>query len=421
MSSGADGASLSSQNQHQDQTGQIVPKDVLENIYAHSHSFSLDTSAMNNQMGAAASPDHFSNLSSSYTTTTTPSPHRKSNEMPISRYNARNGINDGSGTFTPTPQSVTSRQSKGDDTPSLRMDRPPSNYSQWGERSYCLDDGSARGASHDQLITTALENTKQHEIRQRLAHPPGIKLIAHGTKCNPRHVWVTLHFDDATSLLGAGGSGSPSSMQSPESSTITFEYRNCLTWRAEMKQSTLAASTPPLAPTTKPRLGNLRKVAFADILGIELGKRTTALRRVQTAQYVNEDECFSLLTRTGTLDLQCVGFALTKSVGAEDGASAATVREGFITNLTMAMSSKGLKLNGLQQTSASYASTKGGGEAGILNVASTYATPSPMTLSQKLTAVSNANDGRSDGKEPEKGGSTFTGPVNDSIISTVSF
>ena len=108
-------------------------------------------------------------------------------------------------------------------------------------------------------------------------------------------------------------------------------------------------------------------------------------------------------------------------MGAEDGASAATVREGFITNLTMAMSSKGLKLNELQQTSASYASTKGGGVAGILNMASTYATPSPLTLSQKLTAVSNANDGRSVGKEPEKGGSTFTGPVNDSIISTVSF
>ncbi|KAL7540591.1 hypothetical protein ACHAXR_010232 [Thalassiosira sp. AJA248-18] len=93
-----------------------------------------------------------------------------------------------------------------------------------------------------------------------------------------------------------------------------------------------------------PRLGNLRKVSLNEILGIELGKRTTALRRVQTAKAVNESECFSLLTKTGTLDLEC-----KELVVAGSKSSAREVRAAFITSLALTMESKGLRLNGLQQ------------------------------------------------------------------------
>ena len=141
------------------------------------------------------------------------------------------------------------------------------------------------------------------ELKERLKQPPGIKLIAHGTKCKPRPVWITLHC------------ASIDQQQSPE----LKEYYNCLTWRAEIKSN---------SATSKKKLGNLRKVELHNILGIELGKRSTALRRPQTTNSVKENDCFSLLTKTGTLDLQVVGI---------DSLTAEEVRAAFITCLALSM------------------------------------------------------------------------------------
>jgi len=141
------------------------------------------------------------------------------------------------------------------------------------------------------------------ELKEKLKQPPGIKLIAHGTKCKPRPVWITLHC------------ASIDQQQSPE----LKEYYNCLTWRAEIKSN---------SATSKKKLGNLRNVELNDIIGIELGKRSTALRRPQTTNNVKENDCFSLLTKTGTLDLQVVGI---------DSSTAEEVRAAFITCLALSM------------------------------------------------------------------------------------
>ena len=157
-------------------------------------------------------------------------------------------------------------------------------------------------------------------LKKRLKQPPGIKLIAHGTKCKPRPVWITLHCANIDH------------QQSPE----LKEYYDCLTWRAEIKSN---------SATSKKKLGNLRKVELLDIIGIELGKRSTALRRPQTTNRVKENDCFSLLTKTGTLDLQVVGI---------DSSTAEEVRAAFITCLALSMiASK--KVNNLPSSSSSAA------------------------------------------------------------------
>jgi hypothetical protein len=176
-------------------------------------------------------------------------------------------------------------------------------------------------------------NNLLHLLKQQLNQSPGIKMIAHGTKCNPRPVWITLHFDEGMSAQQL-------------SINPDLEYQNCLTWRAELRPNKNSIMLP--SNTTSMRLGNLRKVSFQNIMGVERGKRTTALRRVQTAKVVDEKECFSLLTNAGTLDLQCLGIDNNMV-----NASAGEVREGFIRLLGMALSSRGLRLNERQLSPSS--------------------------------------------------------------------
>ena len=186
---------------------------------------------------------------------------------------------------------------------------------------------SQASALHDDIIWSGVSDNRDRnehdekqsplslpeEVKQTLRKPPGIKFIAHGTKCKPRPVWITLNNSSTTATTP----------------TELSEYQNCLTWRAELKSN-------------KKKLGNLRKVTFDEVLGIELGKKSTALRRVQTANGVNENDCFSLLTKTGTLDLECV--KLKSSSGKQS--SAEEVRAAFITCLALAMmSSKNLNHN----------------------------------------------------------------------------
>ena len=188
---------------------------------------------------------------------------------------------------------------------------------------------SQASALHDDIIWSGVSDSNRdrnehdekqsplslpEEVKQTLRKPPGIKFIAHGTKCKPRPVWITLNNDK----------------QSATTPTELSEYENCLTWRAELKSN-------------KKKLGNLRKVTFDEVLGIELGKKSTALRRVQTANGVNENDCFSLLTKTGTLDLECVKL---RSGSSGKQSSAEEVRAAFITCLALAMmSSKNLNHN----------------------------------------------------------------------------
>ena len=155
----------------------------------------------------------------------------------------------------------------------------------------------------------------------------------------------------------------------------------------------MKSSSSPSSSTmhhTRAKMGNLRKVELNEILGFELGKRTTALRRVQTARMINECDCFSLLTKTGTLDLECTALA----VGGRKS-PAEEVRAAFITCLAMAVSSRGLRMDGLQPPTPSLQAQLRG-----LN----HNTGSPPTAAAQWDE-----------------GSLFSGLMSTKTISTVSF
>jgi len=73
---------------------------------------------------------------------------------------------------------------------------------------------------------------------------------------------------------------------------------NSITWRTETKKKTSTSYT-----TEVTKLGKIHSVSLQNILYVDIGKQTTALRRVENAA-VSESLCFSLLTKEGSLDLE---------------------------------------------------------------------------------------------------------------------
>ena len=176
-------------------------------------------------------------------------------------------------------------------TPRLGIIGEPGQY--WGVRPQYSIKSAPTYIGLDRCTTLTIKDTWQSpltedmdqqsesimsSLQRCLTQPPGIKMIAHGTRCNPRPVYITLHFTDKMQHL-------------------PLEDQNSLTWRAELRTKNNTAKAL--------KLGNLRTVSFGSIVGIRRGKVTPALRRVQTASTVDTAICFSLLTKTGTLDLQC--------------------------------------------------------------------------------------------------------------------
>ncbi len=167
---------------------------------------------------------------------------------------------------------------------------------------------------------SAHERSKLEErVRYSLTNPPGMRLIAHGIKVRPRPVWIQLHADHH---------------HHNQQATNASEYQNCLTWRAELKTLSSPENTSSLLSSNTPSLGSIRKVSLDDIAGIELGQKTVALKRLSKEKSVREDECFSILTNTGTLDLQCV---LSPDMVGE-ATSASHVRKACLDILTSSLS-----------------------------------------------------------------------------------
>jgi len=73
---------------------------------------------------------------------------------------------------------------------------------------------------------------------------------------------------------------------------------NSITWRTETKKKTAIGYTNEAT-----KLGKIHSVSLQNILYVDIGKQTTALRRVENAA-VSESLCFSLLTKEGSLDLE---------------------------------------------------------------------------------------------------------------------
>ena len=93
---------------------------------------------------------------------------------------------------------------------------------------------------------------------------PGVLIVAHGSRGKPKTVRLQL-------------------------------TESAVTWRTETRKKG--------AKDTKPKMGKLHQVPLSHIMYVDVGKQTTALRRVENAS-VSDALCFSLLTKEGSLDLE---------------------------------------------------------------------------------------------------------------------
>lgn len=94
----------------------------------------------------------------------------------------------------------------------------------------------------------------------------GVTIVAHGSRGKPKTVRLQLTDDS-------------------------------ITWRTETKRKTSSGNSKEI------KLGKVHSVALSNIMYVDVGKQTTALRRPENAS-VPESLCFSLLTKEGSLDLE---------------------------------------------------------------------------------------------------------------------
>jgi hypothetical protein len=93
---------------------------------------------------------------------------------------------------------------------------------------------------------------------------PGVLIVAHGSRGKPKTVRLQL-------------------------------TESAVTWRTETRKKA--------SKDAKPKMGKLHQVPLSHIMYVDVGKQTTALRRVENAS-VSDALCFSLLTKEGSLDLE---------------------------------------------------------------------------------------------------------------------
>lgn len=94
----------------------------------------------------------------------------------------------------------------------------------------------------------------------------GVVIVAHGSRGKPKTVRLQLTSDS-------------------------------ITWRTETRRKSSSGQNKEV------KLGKLHSVALTNIMYVDVGKQTTALRRPDNAS-VPESLCFSLLTKEGSLDLE---------------------------------------------------------------------------------------------------------------------
>ena len=100
---------------------------------------------------------------------------------------------------------------------------------------------------------------------------PGVLIVAHGSRGKPKTVRLSL-------------------------------TETSITWRTETRKIVPSGNKIPTAAMV-PKMGKLHSVPLAHIMYVDVGKQTTALRRVENAS-VPDVLCFSLLTKEGSLDLE---------------------------------------------------------------------------------------------------------------------
>jgi hypothetical protein len=116
--------------------------------------------------------------------------------------------------------------------------------------------GGGVGNNEDIVVSAAMQQLRD----------PGVLIVAHGSRGKPKTVRLVL-----TELA--------------------------ITWRTEMRKKNAVHGGKEL------KLGKLHQVPLGHIMYVDIGKQTTALRRVENSA-VSESLCFSLLTKEGSLDLE---------------------------------------------------------------------------------------------------------------------
>ncbi|KAL7517023.1 hypothetical protein ACHAWX_001982 [Stephanocyclus meneghinianus] len=143
--------------------------------------------------------------------------------------------------------------------------RPPSN-----PRAIAPGDSIADANNSSRHLDFNTPTTNQEDIVVSAAmqqlRDPGVLIVAHGSRGKPKTVRLVL-------------------------------TENAITWRTEMRKKSVAGGNKEL------KLGKLHQVPLSHIMYVDIGKQTTALRRVENAA-VSEALCFSLLTKEGSLDLE---------------------------------------------------------------------------------------------------------------------
>jgi hypothetical protein len=133
-------------------------------------------------------------------------------------------------------------------------------------------------ASHVNTLSSPQDEIVVSAAMQQL-RDPGVLIVAHGSRGKPKTVRLSL-------------------------------TETAITWRTESRKAS-ASNTNTAAggggrvvpPSALPKLGKLHAVPLSHIMYVDVGKQTTALRRVENAP-VPETLCFSLLTKEGSLDLE---------------------------------------------------------------------------------------------------------------------
>jgi hypothetical protein len=122
--------------------------------------------------------------------------------------------------------------------------------------SLLVSGAGATGNNEDIVVSAAMQQLRD----------PGVLIVAHGSRGKPKTVRLVL-------------------------------TESAITWRTEMRKKSAVHGGKEL------KLGKLHHVSLQHIMYVDIGKQTTALRRVENSA-VLESLCFSLLTKEGSLDLE---------------------------------------------------------------------------------------------------------------------
>jgi len=136
--------------------------------------------------------------------------------------------------------------------------------SQQQQQHYDEEQAAFGGGGGQQILDMQQNDEIVISAAMQQLRDPGVLIVAHGSRGKPKTVRLQL-------------------------------TESAITWRTETRKKG--------NKDQKPKIGKLHQVPLSHIMYVDVGKQTTALRRVENAS-VSENLCFSLLTKEGSLDLE---------------------------------------------------------------------------------------------------------------------